>query len=119
MIGMQPAREVAKGDALVGRFLELARTEQSRSIPVEQQAQENFRGDRFSANGRIPHVKLAQIQLGEDIDHKARQVLGRQRFGQADGLVQDFFVIRGLEFSAHARSLPFNCLGFSASPTAC
>jgi hypothetical protein len=79
----------------------------------------DFRCDRFSTNRRIALVNLAQIKLGNDIHYKARQVVGRQRFGQADGLVQGLLVIGGFEFSAHARSLPFNCQGLMASPTGC
>jgi hypothetical protein len=109
MIGMQSTGNEPKGNALVSSFLNLARTEQTRGIPIEQQPQQDFRRNRFPAEGRILLVDPVQIKLGNDINHKAPQVLGGQRFCQADRLVQGFFVICSLEFSVHARSLPFKC----------
>jgi hypothetical protein len=46
-------------------------------------------------------------------------VIRRQGVSQTDRLVQRFFVIGGLEFSAHAHSLPVYGHTLSASPTGC
>ena len=119
MIGMQSARDETKGNAFISRLLDLARTEHTGGISIEQQPQQNFRCSRFPAHRRILPIDPAQVKLGNKIHHKARQVIRPQGVPQTNRLVQGFFVIGGLEFSAHAQSLPILGLSLSPSPTAC
>ena len=113
MIRMQPPGNVPKWDTLIGGFLDLARTEQPGGIAVEQQPQQNFRRNGFSPLGSIFRINLTQIKLGDQIHHKARQMLFRQRFGQTNCLVQGFCIIGGPKLSTHSISLPFmSCLLF-------
>ena len=119
VIRMQPARDETKGNILVGRLLDLARTEHPGGIPIKQQPQQDFRRDRFPAHRRILPIDPPQVQLGNNIHHKAHQVIWRQGVPQTNRLIQRFFVIRRSKFSAHAQSLPVYAYTLSASPTAC
>ncbi len=105
MIGMQVASQEAQGERLVRRLLDPPRTAHARGVAVEQQPQQNLWGERLTAACAIAHVQTAQVQLRDDICHKARQVVRRQRFAQTHRQIECGFVINGFEFSCHAHSL--------------
>jgi hypothetical protein len=76
-----------------------------------------------------PFLVVANVNFGNaalrGLYTVAVAMIDEDRFGctayasYADSLVQAFFVRGGFEFSAHARSLPFNSHGLSTSLTGC
>src|SRR5512134_2661473 len=110
MVRTQPPGNEPKRNSLVGRFLDFAGTKYAGGIPVKQQPQQDFWGDRFPTLVGVAAVNRTQIELANDVDHKARQMVGWQHFAQTDLQVQRLFIIGGLKFSWHARSLPFYTL---------
>ena len=119
VVRVQVAGNEAKWDRFVGRLFDLARTEHTRSVPIEQQSQQDFRGIRWCPQGLVLAVDRIQIQLGHDPDHETSQMVKWQNVSQADLEIKDFFVIDGYEFSSHTQSLHRMPERSKTSPTDC
>ncbi len=103
VVGVQSARNIAKGDRLIGGLFNLPRTEHPSGIAIEQQAQQNFRRVRLAATSLIANVDAIQVKLGNHVHDKAGQVVGRQAFPHANGEIKGCFVINGDKSSGYKR----------------
>ena len=106
MIGMQIARDKAKGHRLIGGTLDLARTEHPSGIPIQQQAQQHFGGIRLSSTRPIVGIQRPEVQLGHAVHHEASQMVRRQTVTQPYCQIQCLVIVHGFECSFHAYSLP-------------
>ena len=88
MARIHPAGNMPEWDTLKGGFLDLARTEHSVGIIVEEQSQQYFWCYWFSSWRSILCIDRAQIQLGDYIHHKSCQMVGRQDFFQTNVLFE-------------------------------
>ena len=87
MIGVQVAGDKAKGHGFVGRAFNLARREHAGGVAVEQQGQQDFGRVRLPAARTISRIKGRQVELGDRVHHKARQVVGWETVTQPYGHV--------------------------------
>ncbi len=102
VIGMQVARDKAKGYRLIGSTLNLARTEHSGRIPIEQQAQQHFRSVGFPTARPIVGIERREVKLGHAIYQEAGQMVGGQTVAQPHCQIERLVVVHRFEGSTHA-----------------
>lgn len=93
---MQIACDEAKRHVLVGSTLDLARTEDSSRIAVQQQTQQDFRGICCPSSLSITGIQRREVQLGHRVYDEAGQMISWQTIR-----------LRGWSAPAFAHSLPF------------
>ncbi len=100
-------REVAKRQRVIGRLLNASARIGARGIAVDEQRQEHRRVIGRRARAAVSTDQSREVQLIDDVRHKARQVVPRQpviqRWRQQVGCV----TITGTEM-AHARLAHWN-----------
>jgi len=77
VVGVPSPRHIAERDVLVRGPLDLARTEDTRGIPVEQEPQQDLRCVGLSSPCPIVPIDAPQIELGDRLHHEPRQMLRR------------------------------------------
>jgi len=77
MVRMQPPSYESKWNHLVGRLLNLARTEYPGRVPIQQQPQQHLRINRLTTHRRIVSIEHAQVQYLNNTDHEASQMVSR------------------------------------------
>jgi hypothetical protein len=82
VIGVQVAGDEAEWHGLIGRPFQLAGTKDAGGIAIEQQAEQDFGRIRLPTSGTIPRVDGRQVEVGDQVDHKARQVVGWEAVAQ-------------------------------------
>ena len=97
VIGMQAPCNETEGYTLIGRLFELARTEYSRLVAVEQQSQQNLRRIGFATPRRVVRIYGAQIQQCNNRNDKPCQVLRRKILCKGHRLLQRLPVIDGFK----------------------
>jgi len=102
VVGMQVARDEAERHRLIRGPLDLARTEYSGGIPIEQQAQQHFRGVGLSTSGSIPGIQGRQVKLGHAVYHEARQMVRGQTVAQPHRQIECLGVVHRFKCSTHA-----------------
>ncbi len=102
VVRMQTPRNEPKRDRFIRCFFEFAGTEYTGRVAIQEQAQQDFGINRLAAHWCVARIDSAQVQLSDDRDDEARQVIGRQAFLHSHRLVQSSFVIDGFEFPRHA-----------------
>jgi hypothetical protein len=75
MVRVGVGGNVANGNGIIGGLFELAAGKNAGGIAVKQQGQQHLRMASFRADSGVSHLQLVQVQLGDDIDDKARQML--------------------------------------------
>ena len=106
VVGMQATCDEAKRNRLVRRGLDFARTKHAGGVAIQEQAQQNFGIDGLAPHRSIARIDFAQVQLRDDRDNEARQVIGRQTFSHGHSLMESRFVIDSFEFWVVRISLP-------------
>ena len=106
VVKLQIAGDEAKWHGLIAGPLDLARTEHSCRIAIEQQAQQHFWCVRFPTTRPITGIQAREVKLGYAVHHEAGQMLRRQAVTQADCQIQRPVIVHGFEYSTHAYSLP-------------
>jgi len=72
---------------LVRRSFKLTRTEDARSMAIQQRAQQNSGTNRFTPDWRTVRVDSAQVQQRDDVNNKTHQMLRRQAVFHSDRLL--------------------------------
>src|SRR2546425_9289846 len=115
MVGMQIACDEAKGHRLIGGTLNLARTEHSGGIAIQQQAQQHFGGIWFPTAWPILGIQRREVQLRYTVYYEARQMLGRQTVTQAHRQIERLIIVHGFKSSLHAHQYTMTAMGTPAS----
>src|SRR5216684_8533548 len=105
MSRMEAARKEAEWPRLVGRPFNLAGTKGACGRAIKQQTSKNFRRDGLATAWTIVGVDSTQVQVRDDVDDEACQMVRRQTCAQRDGGIEGCFVIGGFAFSAHVPSV--------------
>src|SRR6266478_9042321 len=103
---MEIAGNEAKWHGLIGGTLNLARTEHSCRIAIEQQAQQHFGGVGFPTARPIAGIQSREVKQGHTVHHETGQMVRWQTVTQAYCQIQRLVIVHGFECSFHAPSLP-------------
>src|SRR5258706_9833228 len=106
VVRMEIAGNEAKWHGLIGGTLNLARTEHSCRIAIEQQAQQHFGGVGFPTARPIAGIQSREVKQGHTVHHETGQMVRWQTVTQAYCQIQCLVIIHSFECSFHAHSLP-------------
>src|SRR5947209_3411157 len=98
---MQVACDEAERHRLIGGTLNLACTEHSGGIAIEQQAQQHFGGVGFSTACPIVGIQRREVKLGHTVYHEAGQMVGGQTVAQAHCQIERLVIVHRFECSTH------------------
>jgi len=101
VVGMPVARDVAERHRLVGGPLDLARTEDPRRVPIEEQRQQPLGRVGLAATGPVARVERREVEQRHAVHHETSQMLRRQAVAQAHRQVARRLIVHGLECSTH------------------
>src|SRR5450756_3015642 len=99
---MQVAGNETERRRLIRGPLDLARTEHSSGIAVEQQPEQRLGCVGLAAPRAVPVIDGRQVELADRIHDKTGQVVRRDTIAQPHARIQGSLVVNGLECSAHA-----------------
>jgi hypothetical protein len=120
MVGRPVASSEATGEGLVRRLVDQPRPAHTGGVPIAQQPQQQFRGERVAPACALAGRQAAHIPWRAHVRHDARPVVWGQRFAQTHRPVARGVVINGCQGSAHAHSVSRRSLAHAGfSPTDC
>ena len=120
VVRVQVAGDEAERRRVVSRPLELARAEHTRRVTVEDEPDQHLGRVGLTATRAIPGIDGRQVELGDRVNNKTRQVIGRQTVAQPHCHVESRLVVYRLECSVHTHNLPQpGRFGLTFSPTGC
>ena len=97
MVGRVIACEEAEGSRFPGGLLDLARREDTDGIGVKEQGDHHLGGIGSSSSFAIGGVEGGEIELLNDIDDEACEMLGWQAVAQPHAGVESSLVVEGFE----------------------
>src|SRR5437867_10366172 len=100
---MHVACDEAERQVLVCGLFNLARTEHTRGVAIEQQTQQDFRCIRWRTTRPIAGIDGCQVEQGNHVDNEACQMVGGDAVPQTNGDVDGGIVIHLYEGTSHER----------------
>jgi hypothetical protein len=103
VVGMLVARDETERHRLIRSALNLARTEHSSGIAIQEQAQQHFRSVGFPTARPIVGIQGREVKQSHAVYHEAGQMVGRQTVAQPHGQIERLGVVHLFECSTHAQ----------------
>jgi hypothetical protein len=100
---MLVACDEAERHRLIGRALDLARTEYASGIAIQQQAQQHFGGVGFPTARPVVRIQGREVKQSHAVYHEAGQMVGRQTVAQPHRQIERLGVVHLFEGSTHAQ----------------
>lgn len=119
MIGREIARQIAVGDGIPARLLDLSGGENAVGVAVEEHSEEDLGRIRRSSSIAIARIEYRKVELFDNLDNETGKVRLRKAIAQSYGAVQHLFIIGGFELSTHGPILAHLLSGECISPTSC